>query len=194
MGVNFLEFVLALTQAFTLLLPITVGGLTLILCMRKGWLRSLDVPLDGGLTLGGMPLVGKSKSLRSLAIYTLSAILVCSVLNLIAGYSDFVSDIYQTSPVILGPEIALAYLAGEILNSFVKRRMGIATSGNSSSWLGIRIQSVFDNVDGIISCGALFILVYQVPASVLATSFVLAVLMHLSTDLLMRRLRLKTKQ
>jgi hypothetical protein len=194
MGVNFLEFVLKLTQAFTLLLPITVGGLTLILCMRKGWLRSLDVPLDGGLTLGGMPLVGKSKSLRSLAIYTLSAILVCSILNFLAGSSDFVSDIYQTSPVILGPEIALSYLAGEILNSFVKRRMGIATSGNSSSWLGIRLQSFFDNVDGIISCGALFILVYQVQAIVLATSFVLSVLMHLSTDLLMRRLSLKTKQ
>lgn len=183
-----------LTQAFTLLLPITFGGLTLILCMRKGWLRSLDVPLDGGLTLGGMPLIGKSKSLRSLAIYTLSAILVCSVLNIIAGSSDYVSDIYQTSPVILGPEIALSYLAGEILNSFVKRRMGIVTSGNSSSWLGSRIQSVFDNVDGIISCGTLFILVYQVQASVLAISFVLAVLLHLSTDLLMRRLRLKTKQ
>ena len=180
-------------QSLSLLLPIAFSGLTLILCMRKGWLKALDRPLDGGLTLRGEPLIGKSKSVRSLVIYLLIATAVTLLLNLAAQSSNLVSPVYRNNPFVLGPLITLAYLAGEILNSFVKRRLGIKTSAQASSKVSSSIQRVFDNVDGILTTGFVFIY-FQVPASVLLTSGLLAVLIHLSTDLLMRRLKLKRKQ
>jgi CDP-diglyceride synthetase len=182
-----------IAEAISLLLPIAFSGLTLILCMRKGWLKALDRPLDGGLTLRGEPLIGKSKSVRSLVVYLLIATSVTLLLNLAAQRSNLVSPVYLNNPFALGPLITLAYLAGEILNSFVKRRLGIATSGQASSKVSSLIQRVFDNVDGILATGFVFIY-FQVPASVLLTSGLLAVLIHLSTDLLMRRLKLKRKQ
>ena len=193
MQIELSQFLLTLSQAFTLLLPITFAGLCRMSCMRIGWLEELDVPLDGGLKLGGQPLIGKSKSFRSLIIYLLVATLVTLLLHSSAQVSDLVAPVFLTNPFGLGPAITLSYLLGEIVNSFIKRRFGIAASGEASSRLGSRVQAVFDNVDGIIASGLLFIFSYQVPAEILVTSFVLAVVIHLSTDLLMRRLQLKVK-
>lgn len=185
---------MTLAQAFTLLLPITLGGITLIVCMRKGWLKKLDVPLDGGLTLGGKPLVGRSKSLRSLLIYLVVATIVTTVLHFAATTSDLVAAVYLNNPVIFATLSTLSYLAGEIINSFIKRRLGITTSGESKSRLGARIQAVFDNIDGILTSGLVLIFVYGAPTELLVTAFVLANVTHLSTDALMRRLRLKRQQ
>lgn len=182
-----------LSQAISLLLPITFSGLTLILCMRKGWLKKLDVPLDGGINLRGEPLIGKSKSVRSLVIYLVIATLVTLGLNSLAQSSNMISAVYLRNPFVLGPAITIAYLTGEILNSFIKRRLGIATSGQASSKVSSLIQKIFDNVDGILSTGFLF-LYFEVPLQVLLISGVLAFLIHLSTDFLMRRLSLKRKQ
>jgi hypothetical protein len=192
-ALEFNTLLLVLAQAFTLLLPITFSGLMLILCMRRGWLTQLDIPLDGGFKLRGEPLFGRSKSVRSLVIYLVIATLVTLGLNLLVHNSDLVSSVYRKNPFVLSPAITLAYLAGEILNSFVKRRLGIATSGQASLKVSSLIQRVFDNVDGILATGFVFIY-FQVPTSVLLTSGILAVLIHLSTDLLMRRLKLKRKQ
>ena len=193
MALKLNAFLLVLAQAFSLLLPITFSGLMLILCMRKGWLRQLNIPLDGGFKIRGEPLFGKSKSVRSLVIYLVSATLVTLGLNLLVHNSDLVSSVYLQNPFVLGPAITLAYLAGEILNSFVKRRLGIETSGQASSKVPSLIQRVFDNVDGILSTGFVFVY-FEVPLEVLLTSGVLAVLMHQGTDILMRRLNLKRKQ
>lgn len=181
-------------QALTLLLPVTLSGLALIMCMRKGWLTRLDIPLDGGLTLGGSPLVGKSKSVRSVVLYVVISILVTLVLHQLQTRSDAVAPVFASNPFMLGSAIPLAYLAGEILNSFVKRRLGIATSGSSGSPLGRRLQAIVDNLDGILASGLVFATVYQVSVEILSCAFVLAVLIHLGTDLLMRKLRLKRKQ
>jgi CDP-diglyceride synthetase len=193
MQIELSQFLLTMSQAFTLLLPITFAGLCLIMCMRKGWLEKLDVPLDGGLKLGGEPLIGKSKSLRSLIVYLVVATLVTLVLNFLAQVTDLVAPVFLANPFVLGPAITLSYLLGEIVNSFIKRRFGIAPSGTAPSRWGSRVQSIFDNLDGIISSGLLFIFIYQVSAEILRTAFVLSVLIHLSTDLLMRKLQLKRK-
>lgn len=184
---------LVIAQAFTLMLPITFSGLTLIVCMRKGWLAKLDVPLDAGLQLGGAPLIGRSKSLRSLVIYLIVATVVTSALHLISLQTDLIATVYKANPLVLAPLATVAYLLGEISNSFIKRRLGIATSGQVVGSGAGRIQAIFDNIDGMLTSGLVFIFIYGVPTEVLIASFVLAIVTHLSTDALMRRLHLKRK-
>ena len=184
---------ITLAQGFSLLLPILFSGIALIVCMRKGWLARFDVPLDGGLLLGGQPLIGRSKSVRSLMLYLAIATLITSLLHLLAPLTESVAPVYRENPFILGPATTLAYLAGEVVNSFIKRRLGIATSGSVSSPVAARIQAIFDNIDGMLGSGLVLIISYGVAPEVLAASFVLAVVTHLSTDALMRRLGLKRK-
>lgn len=181
-------------QAFSLLLPITVAGITLILCMRKGWFAKLDVPLDAGIQFRGAPLVGRSKSVRGLMVYLIVATFVTCGLHFMSVTTDAIASVYKSNPLILGPLTTLGYLGGEVINSFVKRRIGIATSTHATNSVAARIQAIFDNVDGILASGLVLIFVYGVPAEVLASSFVMAVITHLSTDALMRKLHLKRKQ
>ena len=187
-------FALVVAQSFSLLLPITLGGITLIICMRKGWLAALDIPLDGGLTLGGRPLIGRSKSVRSLVLYLVVASLTTLGLHFAAILSDLVAPVFRQNPFIFASATTLAYLAGEVLNSFVKRRLGVETSAQSKKRGWAFAQKTFDNIDGMLASGLVLIFGYGVPTELLIGSFILANITHLSTDALMRRLRLKRKQ
>lgn len=182
------------SHAVTLLLPLTVAGLVFIVAMRRGWFASLQIPLDGGVFFGGRPLIGPSKSLRSLVFYVVLGTSVTSLLHLVAPLTPLVAPVFLENPFILGPVTALLYVAGEVLNSFVKRRLGIHPSASPTRGLGGRIQAVMDTIDGTLSSGLLLLVAYRVPGETLAVAFVISVVTHLSTDALMRRIGLKKKK
>jgi CDP-2,3-bis-(O-geranylgeranyl)-sn-glycerol synthase len=70
----------------------------------------LDCPLDGGLILAdGRPLLGTSKTWRGLA----AAILTTPLLSVILGLSW-----------IIGLVVAVGAMLGDVIASFIKRRMG----------------------------------------------------------------------
>jgi CDP-2,3-bis-(O-geranylgeranyl)-sn-glycerol synthase len=182
------------SHAITLLLPLTVAGLVFIAAMRKGWFASLQIPLDGGLLLGGRPLIGPSKSLRSLVFYVVLGTAVTALLHLVAPLTPLVAPVFLDNPFILGPVTAVLYVAGEVLNSFVKRRLGIPTSASPARGLGGRIQEVMDTIDGTLASGLVLLVAYRVPWETLAVTFAISVVTHLSTDALMRRIGLKHKK
>jgi CDP-2,3-bis-(O-geranylgeranyl)-sn-glycerol synthase len=182
------------SHAITLLLPLTVAGLVFIAAMREGWFASLQIPLDGGLILGGRPLIGPSKSLRSLVFYVVLGTAVTVLLHLVAPLTPLVAPVFLDNPFILGPVTAVLYVAGEVLNSFVKRRLGIPTSASPARGLGGRIQEVMDTIDGRLASGLVLLVAYRVPWETLAVAFAISVVTHLSTDALMRRIGLKHKK
>jgi len=72
-------------------------------------------PLDGGARfLDGRPLLGASKTWRGLVV----AVPVTALLGLLLGHALW-----------LGAAFALLSLLGDLLTSFVKRRLGVRTSG-----------------------------------------------------------------
>ena len=74
-------------------------------------------PLDGGVTwLDGRPLFGPSKTIRGLVLSLLVTPLFASAL----GFA------WQ-----LGLVVAAAVMAGDLLSSFIKRRMGLAPSSQA---------------------------------------------------------------
>lgn len=189
-----MNFLVVLSQAVTLLLPLLGSGLVLIATIRLGILNSLNRPIDFGAQLAGKPLIGNSKTFRGLVVHTVVATLITVVLHFSAQQSDLVAPLYRENPWILGPGIAIAYLAGEVINSFVKRRLDIAPSESTKENLGRIVQRFFDNTDGVLVVGILMIFVYQVAAELLALSFILSLLVHEITDAIMRKLGLKKHQ
>ena len=178
-----------LAQAFTLLLPLLCSGIVLIAAIRLKWFVSLDRPLDLGIKFFGKPLFGASKTFRGLFVHVVVATLVTVLLHNVN--SDLVARVYESNPWILGASTSSAYVFGELINSFVKRRLGIApgTSG-SLVWL----QKFVDNTDGALVSGLVLIFGYGVAWQLLVASFVMAVIVHELTDVLMRYLGLKKRQ
>jgi CDP-2,3-bis-(O-geranylgeranyl)-sn-glycerol synthase len=106
----------ALWLATRLLLMLGAAN-TAPIALRR-WLGSRwDQPLDGGLrSVDGRPLLGPSKTWRGLA----AAVLTCSVAAPLLGL-----------PPWIGAVIGTAAMAGDALSSFIKRRLGIASSGRA---------------------------------------------------------------
>lgn len=167
------------------MLPLLCSGLILIAAKAKGWLAWLDRPLDRGAMFRGKPLFGPNKTYRGMVIHLGVVVLVTSVLQVAAQGNSWISEIYLNEPIVLGLGMATGYLIGELVNSFIKRRLGIAAGAQTS-----KLQAFFDNIDGMLGSGVV-VISYSVAWQVIAVSVVISILVHEATDVLMRRLRLK---
>jgi hypothetical protein len=77
-----------------------------------------NAPLDGGLRFfDGRPLLGSSKTVRGLVAAVATATLGAAALGI---------------PLSAGALIGAAAMSGDALSSFVKRRLGIASSGRAT--------------------------------------------------------------
>jgi len=76
-----------------------------------------QAPLDGGLRfVDGRPLLGPAKTVRGLAAAIVATALCAPVVGI---------------PIVLGALMGAAAMAGDALSSFVKRRLGVATSAEA---------------------------------------------------------------
>jgi CDP-2,3-bis-(O-geranylgeranyl)-sn-glycerol synthase len=77
-----------------------------------------SAPLDAGWRfVDGRPMLGPSKTVRGLV----AAIVVAAFAALLLGFS-----------VVLGAEVGALAMLGDALSSFIKRRLGIASSGRAT--------------------------------------------------------------
>ncbi|HUW73619.1 MAG TPA: CDP-archaeol synthase [Methyloceanibacter sp.] len=87
------------------------------LLAKKALGRAWAWPLDGGATfIDGRPLLGASKTVRGLVVSLLATALVSSLMGL--GWK-------------LGLILAACAMAGDLLSSFTKRRMGLPPSSKA---------------------------------------------------------------
>jgi len=103
--------------AFRLLCLIGIANGAPIFAAR--WLGSRwDAPLDGGARfVDGAPVLGPRKTARGVIAAMLAAALCAPVLGI---------------PMVLGVQIGAAAMAGDVLSSFIKRRLGIPPSGQAT--------------------------------------------------------------
>jgi CDP-2,3-bis-(O-geranylgeranyl)-sn-glycerol synthase len=100
-----------------LLLLLAVANGTPILAKRLLG-DTLDRPLDGGaIFTDGRPWFGPAKTIRGIVLSLLATPLAAALIGL---------------PWRLGAVVAAAAMAGDLLSSFVKRRMGVAPSGKAT--------------------------------------------------------------
>lgn len=177
-----------LFQAFSVLLPILVSGLFFIAAIKRGWLLWLNKPIDFGTGL-----FGPNKNWRAMSFYVFGGTAVVVVLHLLQPTQPWVAAYYANNPISLGVLNGLAYSSGELVNSFIKRRWGIAPGNDAKTKLGRALQAIFDNIDGALASGLVLATVFGADWTLLGIAFALSLATHSSTDVLMRRLRLKGK-
>ena len=170
-----------LAQALYLFSPLLVSVALSALVHRYDLGTSWKVPIDGGRTFGGTRIFGDSKTWRGVAIAVVGSVATVSVQKhiLVAETRALaVVDYALVSPIVFGTVMGLAAMAGELPNSFVKRRLGIAP-GSTTSRPALRVLFwVWDQVDLLtLSWPALLPWVHPTLGLVVA-SFVLALVIH----------------
>lgn len=175
-------------QAVSVLLPILISGLAFIAAIKNHWLESLNKPIDFG-----SGIFGPNKNWRAVAFYVIGGTAVVAVLHWLQPQQPWIASYYSNNPLELGVLNGLAYSFGELVNSFVKRRLGMKPGDDARTKTGRFVQALFDNIDGALASGLVLALVFDAEWSLLGVAFALSLLTHWSTDVLMRWLSLKRK-
>jgi CDP-archaeol synthase len=132
-----------------LLLGLTIHGL----CIKYEWLRSLARPIDGGLVLRGRRLFGNNKTYRGVAAVafgTAAGVAMQVVLHRlgVARHLELL-DYSRPSIIALGLVLGTAAMLSELLNSLLKRQIGI-TPGAAVGGTWGALFYVLDQVDMLI--------------------------------------------
>jgi hypothetical protein len=119
----------------SLFAPLFVGLVFHGLCIRFGWLRRFESPIDRGALLRGRPLFGRNKTYRGV---------VAVALGTAAGYSlqsaapELQPPALRSLPTLgtasLGFLIGSAAMLSELPNSLLKRQLEIAPGVPGGGW------------------------------------------------------------
>jgi hypothetical protein len=136
-------------QTLYLFAPLLFAGALAGLIQRYDWLKTLRKPIDGRATLGGKRLLGDSKTWRGVVI----AIAGCSIAASIQKHvlSSYAAPLALMSyddlePLAFGAAMGGGAMLGELPNSFVKRRLGIAPGATARGWKATLFY-VWDQID-----------------------------------------------
>ena len=179
-----------------LITPVLVAGLGQVMVLKTGMLPALAVPLDGGLHWRGKPLLGPRKTWRGVIVMTTLSALTARVLAAATRRSPRLRascpfDFERINPWLLGGTLGLGYCLGELPNSFVKRRVGIAAASTSQrlAWL----QYLVDQSDSVAGCLAALRLFYKPSWAEGGFAFATGVALHVGVDYLMHALGVKRR-
>src|ERR1700694_6054958 len=112
----------SVARAGWLITPGVIAGLSHVAILKTGALKRLAIPLDGGVSWGGKPLLGPNKTWRGLLVMTAFAALVAQLQSRVArtwpGQVLGVAHDLRVKPWVAGGMMGLTYGLAELPNSF----------------------------------------------------------------------------
>lgn len=157
--------------------PLFVGLAANGVCIRFGVASWLARPIDGGRTWRGARLFGKSKTWRGLvAVAAGTAFAYFARAAVVATPPTFFPVASLPAALLFGGLLGFAAMASELVNSFAKRRLGIAPGAAAERGLRRIPLYVLDQIDFLIGAWPVASIVAQpTPARVLwSAAFVMA--------------------
>jgi hypothetical protein len=164
-----------------LLFAAAVSGVVL----RFDLLHGLVLPIDGGRSIGGRRIFGDHKTWRGVAVAVAASAFAAELQKATAGWTDplWLVDYRKISPLCFGTAMGAGAMLGELPNSFVKRRVGIAPGQTATGWKAA-VFYVWDQVDLLTGAWPALAPWVRPDALVFATSFVVAIALHPSVALI----------
>ncbi|HEX6810405.1 MAG TPA: CDP-archaeol synthase [Planctomycetota bacterium] len=171
---------LAMGQALWLFAPLLFAAAVAGVVIERDLLRWARRPIDGGCTIGGKRLFGDNKTWRGVLVATAASALFAAAQEHLVG--DAIGpllavdwDAVPSAP--FGALMGLGAMLGELPNSFVKRRLGIAPGAQTTGAWSILFY-VWDQVDLLLGAWLLVGFWVRPQALLVAASFVVALLGH----------------
>lgn len=139
--------------------PAAIANVVPVFLAKVPFLKQFDTPLDFHKKLAGRPIFGTHKTWRGLLGGIIAAILFVWlqvwILDNCSGLRDYVTINYTPphfNPFLIGTLLAIGALGGDAIESFIKRRAGIAAG---------RPWHPFDQIDFVV--GAALATCFVVP-------------------------------
>lgn len=182
--------------AVFLLIAFSTAGFFQTAWFASRWSRAFAIPIDGGLTWRGTRLLGDNKTIRGFVVMVPAVAGVFALLSASVPGAPGDAGLWALAPAsyaALGAWAGFGFMAGELPNSFVKRRLGIepgagSRGANASPW-----QLGADRLDSGI--GMLLALSLVVPTPWQTWLLVLAIgpFIHWAFSVLLFRLGIKPR-
>jgi CDP-2,3-bis-(O-geranylgeranyl)-sn-glycerol synthase len=152
---------------FWLFLPAGLANMSPVLFK---WLPFLDIPVDFNKKYKGKRIFGDHKTWRGLVVGILVAILIVYIQKQLAPTIDFALIDYTTVNIaLLGFLLGGGALAGDLVESFIKRQVGIKPGKQWSPW---------DQLDWIIGAIILTSIIVPLTAKEIIIAIILFGLLH----------------
>jgi CDP-diglyceride synthetase len=171
---------LLVLQTLYLFAPLLVSAALSAVVLRWELLPRLKRPIDGGATLGGRRIFGDSKTWRGVAVAVAGCIATVAVQKYVVGDAAgpvAVVDYERIDAIPFGSAIGAGAMLGELPNSFVKRRVGIAP-GKTTKGPSRALFYVWDQIDLLMITWPLLGIWFWPPIGLVITSFVVALVVH----------------
>ena len=141
------EWLWAAARAFWLLAPILLSAAVHGFVLRFDLLPSLKKPMDCGRTLGGVRLFGDNKTWRAFVVAVIAGAVGTTVQRAFADAlpARLIADHGAVPAPLLGALIGAGAILGELPNSFMKRRAGVAPGSTTRGPL----RAIFYTLDQI---------------------------------------------
>jgi len=155
----------ATTCAMFLLAAFSLAGTCQAFWLGSAWSRNFDIPLDGGRTWRGRRIFGDNKTFRGLVVMVPATALSFAVLAATwpGGSAQHLWTLSVAEYAVLGGAAGLGFMAGELPNSFVKRRLDVPPgSAARGRWLGA-VLAVVDRCDSVVGAMTVMAIVLPVP-------------------------------
>lgn len=169
-------------------LPAGMGNMTPVLVAKMPLLKKWNAPLDAGKTWRGKPLFGPHKTWRGLICGVIAGAFVGFLQQQNASLIDgtgLAPDTYTgAAPIILGALLAFGALAGDAIESMIKRQVGVASG---DSWFP------FDQTDYIIGACLLGAFIVTLPVIVYVAILIVWFGLHLISSYFGYLIGLKAK-
>lgn len=166
-----------------LIVAFVLAGLLQSLWLRSRVSQVLAIPLDGGRTFRGRPILGENKTLRGFVVMIPAAALAFVAVAIVVSISRGVppATLWQLTPAgyaALGAWAGFGFMAGELPNSFVKRRFGILPGQAPASALSAAICFTIDRTDSIVGMLAAVTVAVPTPWMTWVLALVVGPLIH----------------
>ena len=180
---SYIIFILATAYA---LLPAYTANMAPVIIQWLNWLPQWNLPIDYGKKILGQPILGKGKTWRGLLVGIFVAIVTVGLQKILYlnGILDGGSllDYSQINFLLFGLLAGVGALGGDILKSFIKRRVGI---NSGASW------PVFDQLDFILGFFLVTLPMVYWPQEVFWTGIIITLGLHPVTNIIGYYLRIK---
>lgn len=184
----------AIQAAFYLLGSFSLAGFVHLAWMRSAMAKAYTRSIDGGRCLGSKRIFGDNKTWAGLMALPPAAgalFFIASWIGIAPELPGWVSETPWRHG-LLGAWGGLGFMLGELPNSFLKRRLGVAPGAEAAGgWR--RLCAVGDRVDSLLGLLFALVLVVPVPLGTWVAMLVVGPWVHYLFSYLLHRLGVKAR-
>ena len=161
-------------------LPLVVGNVLHMIIVKRNWFKSVAFPIS-------RKIFGDTKTYRGVIVLPM----LTGIFALLSSACFGPFTISVAYDAFVGFGLGFAYILAELPNSFIKRRLGIATGAQSKKYK--YVQYFTDKADSLIGVLTFYFLATNFSFYTILILFCIGLVIHVNISLLLVVIKIKKK-